>query len=234
MPILHHISYLDAHKRLLVSLGVAGLTAVFLYRFVDSTTLGMIVWLVYTLVYLGLTWITILTAHPRNLRSLSVAQDTSRTLSFVFVILCAFASLAAVVILFKSGVDEPGHSKNLHVSLAGLVVLSSWFLVHTVFTLRYAHLFYDIRGKGDTDNQQKVNGELVTGGLDFPADDAPDYLDFAYFSFIIGMTSQVSDVAVQSKTMRRIALIHGILAFFFNTSIIALSINTLSNVLQTK
>lgn len=224
MSILHRVSRLDAHKRLLISLGMAGLTAGVLSRSVDPATLIMAVWLVYTVVSLSLIWTTILTAHPRNLSALFKAQDMSRMLSFLFVILAAFASLGAIVVLFKLG---SGINKSLYVVLSGLVVVSSWLLVHTVFTLRYAHLYYEKQhGHGKTDEQD------LARGLDFPGDNAPDYLDFAYFSFIIGMTSQVSDVAVKSKTMRRLALVHGVLAFFFNTSIIAISINTLLTVLQ--
>ncbi len=93
-------------------------------------------------------------------------------------------------------------------------------LVHTIFTLRYAHIYY-----GTDDEQNRV------GGLEFPDEENPDYLDFAYFSFIIGMTSQVSDVSIHSKRLRRLGLLHGLIAFFFNVTIIALSINTVSGLL---
>ena len=106
-------------------------------------------------------------------------------------------------------------------TLAILSIVCSWGLVHTVFTLRYAHLFY-----GDDPTQTKR-----PGGLDFPHEPEPDYLDFAYFSFVIGMTSQVSDVAIGSKPMRRPALVHGVLSFLFNTIIIALTISGLAGVL---
>jgi uncharacterized membrane protein len=89
-----------------------------------------------------------------------------------------------------------------------------------MFTLRYAHYYY---GEGD--------GAKAVGGLEFPNDDAPDYLDFAYFSFVIGMTAQVSDVAISSKSLRTLALVHGILSFCFNTVILALTINTVSGLL---
>jgi uncharacterized membrane protein len=111
MPILHRISHLDAHKRLLVSVGIAGLAALFLSCFVASSTLIIAVWLVYAIASLSLVWITILTAHPRNMSALSKAQDMSRTLSFLFVILAAFASLATIVLLFKPGRDA---NQNLH------------------------------------------------------------------------------------------------------------------------
>ncbi len=201
------------------------LTGLFLYLFADKITSSMAGWLVATIVFLGFIWTTILTAHPRHLSALFKAQDLSRRLSFLVVILAAFASLGAIVVLFMSETEQKSASHSIHIFLSGLVVVCSWLLVHTVFTLHYAHLYYG-RQAGAMDNQAFVRG------LDFPGDDAPDYLDFAYFSFIIGMTSQVSDVAVKSKKMRRLALLHGVLAFFFNTSIIAVSINLLLSVLQ--
>ena len=105
-----------------------------------------------------------------------------------------------------------------HILVSVLAVICSWFLVHTVFIFRYAHIYYG-------------SGDKPVGGLDFPGDDEPDYLDFAYFSFIIGMTSQVSDVDITSSVMRRLALLHGILSFFFNAVIIALSINIISGLI---
>lgn len=225
MSILHYTNHLSGLKRLSGSVVAGLLSSLFLYLFADETMCIMGGWLVATIVFLGLIWTTILTAHPRNLSALFKAQDLSRRLSFLVVILAAFASLGAIVVLFMSETEQKNASHSLHIALAGLVVVCSWLLVHNVFTLHYAHLYYG-KQAGATDNQAFVRG------LDFPDDDAPDYLDFAYFSFIIGMTSQVSDVAVKSKRMRRLALLHGVLAFFFNTSIIAVSINLLLSVLQ--
>jgi uncharacterized membrane protein len=89
--------------------------------------------------------------------------------------------------------------------------LLSWALIHTIFALHYAHEFYD---------------EIAGGGLAFPGDDKePDYWDFVYFSFVIGMTSQVSDVGITSKQIRRTAAAHGVVAFFFNAALLALTIN---------
>jgi len=97
----------------------------------------------------------------------------------------------------------------------------SWVLLHTLFSLHYAHVYY-----GDSDDDR-----VRDRGLEFPQDRNPDYLDFAYFSFVIGMTSQVSDVQVKSKRMRRLTLIHGVMSFAFNTFILALFINTVSGLL---
>jgi uncharacterized membrane protein len=104
--------------------------------------------------------------------------------------------------------------------MAVLAVIESWLLIHTVFTLRYAHVFYRL--------EQEADVEGSDGGLIFPGGDNPDYEDFAYFSFVIGMTCQVSDVNITSRFMRRLALLHGLLSFAFNTAILALSINIIS------
>jgi uncharacterized membrane protein len=100
-------------------------------------------------------------------------------------------------------------------------VISSWMLVHTVFSLRYAHTYY-----GDPDGP--AGPQPHAGGLEFPGDREPDYLDFAYFSFVIGMTFQVSDVVITSRDFRKLVLLHSMLAFGFNTVILALAINTVA------
>jgi uncharacterized membrane protein len=97
-------------------------------------------------------------------------------------------------------------------------------LVHTLFVFRYAHLYYQSRPKGKAQDK-------YLEGLEFPEEDEPDYLDFSYFSFVIGMTFQVSDVTISSKQIRRLALLHGLISFAFNTVIVALSINVISGMM---
>jgi uncharacterized membrane protein len=92
-----------------------------------------------------------------------------------------------------------------------------------MFALRYAHLFY---------SAPISSSEDYAGGLQFPEEKAPDYLDFAYFSFVVGMTCQVSDVQITSRSIRRLALAQGILSFAFNTVILALTVNIISGLLQ--
>jgi uncharacterized membrane protein len=91
--------------------------------------------------------------------------------------------------------------------------------MHSIFSFHYAHEYYGERRDG------------AIGGLNFPDDKAPDYLDFLYFSLVIGMTSQVSDVAISSKAIRRMAAIHGVLSFFFNLTVLALTVNMVSNLI---
>ena len=103
--------------------------------------------------------------------------------------------------------------------LAMATILLSWSFVHTIFALHYAHEYYGERRDG------KI------GGLKFPGDTKPDYWDFLYFSLVIAMTSQVSDVAITSKVIRRIVTVHGALAFFFNLTVLALTVNMISNLI---
>jgi uncharacterized membrane protein len=215
---LHHITQFDAHQRLVAGLGISLLTYAIVPVGMGTPARLIIGWLAYAFTILGLMWMTILMAHPRDLPQLSRLEDSSRILITAFVISAAIASLFAVVNLLSVSTDG---NRKLHVTLAILAVTSAWALVHTVFTLRYAHLFY-----GDDPKQKRR-----PGGLEFPNDSEPDYLDFAYFSFVIGMTSQVSDVAISAKRIRRLALAHGILSFLFNAVIVALTISGLSSLL---
>lgn len=214
--ILFQISRFDASHRLNIALGVA--LVVFLVApgaFTDPVHMT-ISWVAFALTILLLMWMSILIAHPRDLPKLSRIEDSSRVLILVFVLSAAIASLVAVASLLNAISDV---NRIQYIFLAMLAVASSWTLVHTLFTLRYAHLFY-----GDTLTQARR-----PGGLSFPDDEEPDYLDFAYFSFVIGMTSQVSDVAITSKRIRRVALAHGVLSFLFNTIIIAMTVSGLSS-----
>ncbi|WP_170172450.1 DUF1345 domain-containing protein [Hymenobacter rigui] len=165
-------------------------------------------------------WVIILTADVGHIRRIATREDPGRVLSFGFVLTAASASLLAVVLLLSS--IRTAHDPLLvaHVAVGAVAVLVAWLLVHTLFTLRYAHLFYN------TDNHRPE------GGLEFPGKEPePDYLDFAYFSFVIGMTAQTADIGITDRQMRRLALIHGLLSFGFNTAVVALTINGLAGLL---
>lgn len=210
-------SHLDSHHRFWIAAVVAAICCAFLPASMQWTTRILGAWNAYVYTLLGLTWTTILGAEPKQVVTNAKLEDNSRFAIFVFVIVAACASVFVVPseLATAKGLDR-AHSGE-HVAFAILTVLASWVLVHTVFTLRYAHLYYDTN-----------KGKQAMGGLNFPDTVEPDYLDFAYFSFVIGMTSQVSDVSISSTEMRRAALIHGLISFAFNVAIIGLSINTLS------
>jgi uncharacterized membrane protein len=167
-------------------------------------------------------WIIILNAHPKEIRKIARLQDSSRTLIFLVVIAASIISLGAIIFLLKGTKGQAEADVTGHILLAMASVIVSWWLVHTLFTMRYAHLYYD------TDNND--DKELPVGGLEFPGDEKePDYIDFVYFSFVIGMTFQVSDVQITDRKIRRLVLMHGLISFAFNTAIVALSINVVSS-----
>ncbi|WP_338876056.1 DUF1345 domain-containing protein [Spirosoma sp. SC4-14] len=212
---LRTISRFDTSHRVIIALIMALVTYIGAPGNFHGSARLALSWVVFALTSLLLMWLAIGIAHPRDLPHISRIEDSSRVLISIFVVIAAMASLFAVFDLLDSITDA---NRTQNTILAVLAVASAWTLVHTLFTLRYAHLFY-----GDDQKQAKR-----PGGLDFPNDTEPDYLDFAYFSFVIGMTSQVSDVAITSKRIRRAALIHGVLSFLFNTIIIALTVGGLS------
>jgi uncharacterized membrane protein len=213
--------YLDSQHRQFIALAAA-LVAYFLTRKLSMPIHIMLTWISYALSILILDWISILSKHPKDVRKAAKLEDSSVTFIFLFISASAFASLFAVVILLKSIKGSSPEQVTTHVIVSIASVVVSWWLTHTVFTLRYAHLFYsDIDGK-----------EGYDGGLEFPKEPEPDFMDFVYFSFVIGMTFQVSDVEISSRTIRRLAWAHGILSFVFNTVIVALSINIISGLFQ--
>src|SRR5262249_31805583 len=120
------------------------------------------------------------------------------------------------------GLRDPASGAGGRVVLAGLTILLAWFFMNTMFALHYAHDFY-----GDAEGPTEADAR----GLDFPGRAEPDYWDFLYFSFTIGMTFQVSDVQIESHRLRRTALAHGVLAFFFNVVVLALTINIIAGLI---
>ena len=217
------ISRQDARHRLV--LGLAAGAAVFFaargnLRLWSAAIAG---WNAVAVVILALDWMTILTTPQRKIRQIAQQQDLSRFLVFLFVVITSSAALLAVGFLISVKRNQSGGHFMVHLLLTLLTVVFSWTLVHTVYGLRYAHAFY-----GDSD-EAGVNRHA--GGLIFPGDRPPDYFDFAYFSFVVGMTCQVSDVQITSRRLRRITLVHSVLSFGFNTLILALLINTVSGLL---
>jgi uncharacterized membrane protein len=178
-------------------------------------------WDVGTLAYLGLAWALIANADARVTRDHALGEDQSGYFIFVFVVAAACASIVAIGFVVGTIRDLPFWARAWHLTLTILALVSSWLLIQTVFTFRYAHRFY-----------AGPHGEPGSvAALVFPGGREPDYLDFAYCAFVVGMTSQVSDVAVASRSMRHLILVHGILAFLFNIAVLALSINIIASVI---
>jgi uncharacterized membrane protein len=164
-------------------------------------------------VILYLIFVAHLAAHSdvHRIRRRAGLQDEGQTTILVFIVVSALASLAAI---FAELGQTPGNPRLPgQLMLATSTILLSWAFIHSMFALHYAHEYY-----GDGRDHR-------VGGMTFPDDTAPDYWDFAYFSFTIGMCAQVSDVTISSKSIRRIALVHSILSFIFNAALLALTVN---------
>jgi uncharacterized membrane protein len=213
----------DARHRLFIAFALAAAVFFSLRGRVHPATEAIATWDAFAFCVLLLAWLTILTTPLHKLRSRAREQDLSRSLIFVFVVVAACAALFAVGFLISVNKNQLHGHLTAHLLLALGTVVFSWSLVHTVFGLRYAHTFY-----GDSDDPAQ---DRHAGGLSFPEGHIPDYFDFAYFSFVIGMTFQVSDVQVTSRRMRQLTLLHSVLSFGFNTVILALLINTVSSLL---
>jgi uncharacterized membrane protein len=217
------LNHSNPRPHLLVFAGTSAITYFLLPNWMLLPTQLILAWDVGAICFLILAFITIDRATPQTMRRSAQRQDGSRSTILIIVVAAACTSLLAIGFMLKDSKDISSLILTLHVILAVLTVVTSWVLTHTVFALYYAHLYY----RDDKASDKSTNAE----GLDFPGDKEPDYWDFLYFSYVIGMTCQVSDVQTTSRTMRRLALIHGVLTFFFNTVILALSINIIAGLI---
>jgi uncharacterized membrane protein len=149
------------------------------------------------------------------------AQEEGEWTIFALTVAAVVFSFAAIVSEFASMKDATGTQRNLHIALVAVTLFVSWMMTHTTFAFRYAHEYYGKQpGQPDIDR-----------GLEFPGEQRPDYLDFMYFSLVLGMTFQVSDVQITSRKLRRLAAVHGLLSFLFNTIILALTVNLAAGLL---
>ena len=203
-----------ARPRTFISI-LIGVIAFFLLpdslRLVTRVLIG---WDSFIALYLLLVYIMMFRCGLAHIRRNAVLQDDGRFLILLITALGAFASIAAIV--FELG---GSHRSVVDLTLATSTIALSWATVHTTFALHYAHDYY--RG-------------AKPGGLQFPSGDQhehADYWDFVYFSFVIGMTAQVSDVGITDKTIRRTATVHGIISFVFNTALVALMVNIAASAL---
>ena len=214
---------LDAHHRVFFGCCLAFLVLLIAHGRVNLPTQLVLAWNTFALTSMALAWIVICTKDPYEVRRTARLQDASATFLFVLVISAATASLVAVGLLLGSAKSLPPPGLAAHIALAVTSVVVSWLLVHTIFALRYAHFYFR--------DAREVERHAVSGGLIFPGKCGPDYLDFAYFSFVIGMTCQVSDVQIAAPNMRRLALVHGVISFAFNTAILAMFVNIIAGLI---
>ncbi len=179
----------------------------------DAGLVAMMIWY----------WRTILQTKTDRTKLWAAAQDPGRDAVFVLTLMAVvFGFIAALAILARG----PHDSVREHTAIGEIVgfgaVALGWLLIHTVYSFRYAHLYYR-----DTDRDKESDR-----GLTFPGNGEPDHMDFAYFSFVIGMTFQVSDVQITSRGIRRQVLGHALISFAYNSAILALVVNVVSGLLH--
>jgi uncharacterized membrane protein len=197
-----------ARPRTFIAIALAVLAFFFLPGALRLVTRLLISWDLFIAIYLTLVYTMMLRSGHQHIRRHAAQQDDGRFLILMVTALGAFASIAAIV--FELGASQRSVPE---LTLATVTIALSWAAVHTSFALHYAHDYY--RGE-------------KPGGLQFPSGEEnshADYWDFVYFSFVIGMTAQVSDVGITDKTIRRTATAHGIISFVYNTALVALMVN---------
>ena len=176
-------------------------------------------WNVGTWLYLAFAARMIFWTSHEKMRSRAKAQDDGKYFVLIMVIIASIVSLGAIFAELSVVRNMHGFLRYAHITLAILTILSSWAFIQVMFALHYAHDYYIAKTHGNS------------GGLEFPNADSPDYSDFLYFACVIGTSGQTADVSFTSKSMRRTGLLHCVLAFFFNTTLVALTINIASSLI---
>ena len=205
-----------AHKRLFISVAIG--LAVMLALPATPMTRVLIGWDTGVLIYLVAAALVMSRCSTvAQMKANAAAQDEG---ALAILILTAAAGMASLFAIFAelAALERTDPHYGIYVALAIGTVVLSWTFIHTIFALHYAHEFY---GSGEHKN-----------GLRFPGDGQPDYWDFIYFSFVVGMTFQVSDVAVTHKSVRRMVVAHGALSFFFTTAVVAMAVNIAASIIQ--
>ena len=216
------LSKLGPNQRLSLAVLIGAATAWLAWSGMPALFALAVGWITGVTFFLISTATIVSRATLDHMRARARMQDPLRPVRLIVVIAAAAVSFVALGYMLQLKAIAPGGmGAGLRILLAGLAVLASWLLTHTMFALHYAHLFY-----GDDPGRRGVQNRA---GLRFPGEGSPDFWDFLYFSFVVGMTCQVSDVQVTGRHMRRLTLAHGVLAFFFNAVILALAVNFIAN-----
>jgi uncharacterized membrane protein len=214
-----HLSQTNGSQRLFYGLAAGLLTvAVPVSLPLGWPARGLLGWSVGVAVYLGLAWWLCHSFDARQTRERAQAQDEPSIVIFLLLLLAALACVLAITLMMQDVSSLRGTERALLITLLVSALALSWLFIQSLFAFHYAHRYYQSNSAGDREAY----------GLKFPGDMDPDYFDFMYYSHVVGMTSQVSDVQVLSGEMRRITLVHSVLAFGFNILIFALGINVVA------
>jgi uncharacterized membrane protein len=201
---------------------LSGLAAVpLLPAGISGTTRVILTWDIGVVVFLALSTFLFTIERLDRIAADAAAQEEGEWTIFWLTVAAVAFSFAAIIDEFAGSRDMTPTQRNLRVILVAATLFVSWLMTHTTFAFRYAHEYYQI----DPD------GAGIAGGLEVPGEKRPDYLDFMYFALVLGMTFQVSDVQITGRKFRRLATVHGLLSFLFNTIILALTVNLAAGLL---
>jgi uncharacterized membrane protein len=202
------------HGRLMSAIAFGVVLALVLPWHWHPPTRLLVAWDCAIVFYLGLVVRLMMAFDVDSVRRRAASVDEGAIFILALTAIAAFVSLGAIIAEIELARSKFGGHGPIHFSLAVVTIFLSWTFIHTIFAFHYAHEFY---GEGD--------GAAHKGGLDFPHDPQPDYWDFVYYSFAIGMSTEVSDVRITSKRLRRFTTAHAVLSFLFNLAILALAVN---------
>ena len=216
-----HFSEISGRQRLLCGGSVGAVVALLPLPTTWSTQV-LLSWCAGCFTFLGLAWWLAVRFDAQRTRERALAQDQSGWMLSSLLLLSVFASAGAIALMLQHVKDLAAVQRFAHLGLSMLALASSWLLMQTIFAFHYAHLYYQ------SESRDRAEG----AGLQFPGKQAPDYFDFLYYAHVVGMTSQVSDVMVTARHMRRLTLLHSLAAFAFNMLVLALSINVMAGAMQ--
>lgn len=220
----NYLKRFNARQRLFISV-FAGLLLFFLLpTWIFWETRLIAAWDGGILCFLFFAWFTMANTSAADTEKSTTQYDQSGIIILIFAATAAIVSILVIAFMLRHTKGIPLTHLSAHLLLSVMAIVGAWLMMHTLFAFHYAHRFY-------RDHREKP-GESHYHTLIFPSQKPPDYLDFIYFSFIIGMTSQVSDIQIAGRSMRRLALVHGGLSFGFNMVILALSINIIAGIMS--
>ena len=205
-----------AIRRVLLALALGLVGGVIAAAFLPWQAAALLGWDSAAILFAARVWATVLPMSPTQCSKHAVIEDPSRAVADSVVLVAAVANLASVGLILVKAANATGGEKALLLAVGVVSVVLAWGVVHTIFTLRYARIYYG----------------APNGGIDFNEKTPPDYADFAYLAFTIGMTFQVSDTDLTSKAMRRAALRHALISYLFGAVIIGLIINVVASLLH--
>jgi uncharacterized membrane protein len=209
-PLWRPVRIVRARPRLFIAAAVGLVAVILLPADWRVATRALVGWDIGAALYIVLIFKLMADCNVTKIRRQAALLDEGKFTILFLTVAAALASLGAIIAELGGVQGSERHPS--HLMLAAVTILLSWAMTHLIFAIHYAHEYYD-------ENAHKG------GGLNFPGDEPPDYWDFVYFSFVIGMTSQVSDVAVTSRDIRRLVAGHGVVSFIFNATLLALTVN---------